>query len=538
MEVAGIRDARAQNMRSAPHPMREALLAAAPVLAHNGLVRWLRILVFPLSGVISLGWATAEGAENRPNVVLVMADSLGWQDLPNHGGEGEAPALEEFADEGMEVLRFYSCPAGATSRASFLTGRYHYRTGVAGDLYGENVMHGYEITVGEVFRDNGYATGHFGGWQNGRNWPSNAEGQGFDSVSKNDGSEALEFIGKERDQPFFCWISLPVQTEIAGVDRELERVIRALEDAGKSDDTLVIFTSDTAPGSSGAGAKEKPAIPRFYGDADSVHEAGVRIPFLVRWPHHIPAGAQTREISAAIDLLPTLVELCELTFVETLEVDGISLAELLLTGGEPRRWPNRLLFTSFTPPGFKVKQAAVSVRTGRWLAVKEPRSSRAENTADREKWELYDKHSDPYQRYNVAAEYWSLAGHMSADFAFWMKHTTENGLAPVAQEIGHDEWPVVTLHREDAVFDGDADAADDKWRWPVELAAEGELACRVEIEGEISGLALKLGESVEQVNLNADDGDLVIILDRKLTEVEVKADRDSFVLLRLNVLAK
>lgn len=522
-------------MRSWSHRMRERFLAVAMILAHNGRVRWLGLFVFRLGGLISLGWATADGAENRPNVVLVVADSLGWQDLPRHGGEGEAPALEKFAEEGMEVLRFYACPAGSTSRASMLTGRYHYRTGVAGDLHGENIMHGYEITLGEVFRDNGYATGYFGGWQNGRNWPSNAQGQGFEIASGNKGGEVLEFIGKEREQPFFCWLSLPPSADVAAVDRELKRVMQALADAGKTDETLVIFTADTAPGSSKADEKEKPAIPRFFGDADSVHEGGVRVPFLVRWPEHIPAGAQTREISAVIDCLPTLVELCGLTFVEVLEIDGISLAELLLTGGEPRRWPNRLLFTSFTPPGFKIKEAAVSVRTGRWLAVKEPRSNRAEKAEDKDKWELYDKHADPYQRYNVAEEYWSLAGHMSADFSFWMKRTTENGLAPVPHEIGHEEWPVVSLHRDDAVFDDESD--DEVWKWPIEVVGEDEVRCRVSFEGEVNELSLLRGESAELVKLDAGVGELLITLDRKVTAIEVEGRGDSFQELHMEVIS-
>ena len=57
--------------------------------------------VFRLGVLISLVWTTADGAENRPNVLLVVADSLGWRDLPQHGGGGEAPTLEEFADEGI-----------------------------------------------------------------------------------------------------------------------------------------------------------------------------------------------------------------------------------------------------------------------------------------------------------------------------------------------------------------------------------------------------------------------------------------------------
>jgi arylsulfatase A len=552
LTLAGLRGSWSQNMRSWSHRVPglhcfsrkvdgknagQPLLAVAVILAHNDAVRQLRLFMIGLAVAISLAWSIADGAEGPPNVLLVVADSLGWQDLPRHGGEGAAPTLEKLADEGMEVLRFYSCPAGATSRASLLTGRYHYRTGVAGNSHGENVMHSYEITLAEVFRDNGYATGHFGSWKNGRNWPSNAQGQGFQVVSQNEGWQALEFIGEERDQPFFCWLSLPgMADEVAAIDDALKRVLQALTDTGKNADTLVVFTSDTAAGSRPPEGDEKPAIPRFFGDADSVHEGGVRVPFLVRWPDRIPAAAQTREISAGIDLLPTLVELCGLTFVETLEIDGISLAELLTTGGEPRRWPNRLLFTSFTPPGFHVKQAAVSVRTGRWLAVKEPRLNRAEDVAARDKWELYDMHADPYQRYDVAGEYWSLAGHMSADFAFWMKRTTENGLAPIPHEVGHEEWPEVILHRDDAVFDGDSDVEDREWQWRIETVGEDGIRCRVEIDGEIEGLSLKRDESEEQVNLDAGDGGLVLTLDRKVTAIEVQADGPSFQELRLKVI--
>ena len=484
--------------------------------------------------VISFSVSMADEADHRPNVLLVVANSLGWQDLPRHGGEGEAPTLEKLADEGMEVLRFYSCPALATSRASLLTGRYHYRAGVAGDTHGENVMHGYEITLGEVFRDNGYETGFFGEWKNGRNWPSNAQGQGFERVAGCDDESVVEFIQRDWKRPFFAWLSLPVKAGINSVDRELSRVLHVLDEAGRRDNTVVVFTSDTAAGSPTIKSGSAPAIPRFFGDAESVHEGGVRVPFLVRWPGHVPAGKQTREISAGIDLLPTLVDLCGLTFVETLELDGISLAELLHTGGEPRRWPNRLLFTSFTPPGFKIKQAAVSVRTGRWLAVKEPRSSRAENAEDKEKWELYDKHADPYQRYNVAGEYWSLAGHMSADFAFWMKRTTENGLSPVAQDIGHREWPEVTLHREDAMFDQETTGKE--WRWSVDIVADSAVKCQVGITGKIDTLLVVRGEQIESIHPTDAGEPWMMSLDRRVTEIRVKAEAASFEELRLEIL--
>ncbi len=426
-------------------------------------------------GLLALTLSASVAAERAPNVLLVVTSELGWQDLPGHGGDrsSETPALDRLAGEGMELSRFYACPQGAPTRASLLTGRYHYRTGVAGDEYGENVMHGYEITLAEVLRDNGYATASFGIWKNGGNWPSNAAGQGFETVVEGEAIDAaVRFVSAERDQAFFCLMSVG-GGDLGRIDEVLGRLLDGLDDADATDNTIVVFTSDC--GSAGvvvSGADDlKPTLPRFFGAAGSVHEAGVRVPFMVRWPGKIPAGEDSREVSASIDLLPTLVEFCQATFVETLPLDGISLAELLHTGGQPRRWPNRILFTSSTPPGYDVKHAGVAVRTGRWLAVREPESSRVESAEERDGWELYDLLADPYQRYNVAEEYWSLAGHMSADFVFWMKHTSENGLAPIPTEIGHTEWPRVVLHVADLPFEV---AKRNELRWPVEVLEEGD----------------------------------------------------------------
>ena len=488
-----------------------------------------------MAGLLALSASVTLAAERAPNVLLVVADGMGWQDLPGHAGVGsnEMPALSRLTEEGMELLRFYACPQAAPTRASLLTGRYHYRTGVAGDEHGENVMHGYEITLAEVLRDNGYATANFGTWKNGRNWPSNAAGQGFETVVETEAIDAaVEFISADREQAFFCLVSL-ASGDPAEIDDALGRLLDAVDGADAVANTIVFFTSDSGSVRGGGSGADDSALnlPRFFGEAGSVHEAGVRVPFLVRWPGKIPAGADSREVSAAIDLLPTLIEFCQATFIETLPLDGISLAELLRTGGKPRRWPNRILFTSSTPPGYDVKHAGVAVRTGRWLAVREPGSSRAASAEERDGWELYDLLADPYQRYNVADEYWYLAGHMSADFMFWMKLTTENGLAPVPTEIGHYEWPRVMLHVDDLPFEV---AEKAELRWPVEVVEAGQyrvmiewnvgvleegvevsLSCRgVEIQKTLrsgdAGLgSLKLPKGVGELELNIDATDLL-----------------------------
>lgn len=483
-----------------------------------------------VAGLLVLSMSAALAAGRAPNVLLVVASEFGWQDLPGHGGDRsiDTPALDRLTAEGMELLRFHACPQGAPTRASLLTGRYHYRTGVAGDEYGENVMHGYEITLAEVLRDNGYATANFGVWKNGRNWPSNAAGQGFETVGEAEPVDAaLAFVSESRDQAFFCLLSLG-SGDVGKIDEALGRLLDGLDQADATQNTIVVFTSDGGSGRLEASGAEdhEPKLARLFGETGSVHEAGVRVPFLVRWPGQVPAGTDSREVSTSIDLLPTLVELCQATFVETLPVDGISLAELLRTGGKPRRWPNRILFTSSTPPGYDVKHAGVAVRTGRWLAVREPESSRADSAEDRDAWELYDLLADPYQRYNVAEEYWSLAGHMSADFVFWMKHTSENGLAPIPSEIGHAEWPRVVLHVDDLPFEA---AGNNQLCWPVEVVEAGGYRVMIDWKDGAVGAPIEMllrfpGVEVRQ-RLAHGDAELVTIdLPEGVGELELKCE--------------
>jgi len=477
-----------------------------------------------------LSVSNSMAVERAPNVVLVIASQFGWQQLPAHGGDQsiETPAFDRLMAEGMELSRFYACPLGAPTRASLLTGRYHYRTGVAGDEYGENVMHGYEITLAEVMRDNGYATASFGEWKNGRNWPSNAAGQGFETVAEDEAiTAALNFVSEKRDRAFFCLLSLGKEG-LKETDEILGRLLDGLDDANAAPNTIVVFTADCGSGRNNraGGKSEASKTPQFFGEAGSVHEAGVRVPFLVRWPGVIPAGADSREISASIDLLPTLVELCQATFIETLSLDGISLAELLRTGGKPRRWPNRILFTSATPPGYGVKRAGVAVRTGRWLAVREAESSRAESGDEPDGWELYDLLADPYQRYNVADEYWYLAGHLSADFMFWMKYTTENGLGAIPSEIGHSEWPRVVLHVDDLPFE----VAESKaLRWPVEVVEAGDYrvnidwqegASRAEVDVSMSCMGIEVRRTLGKGDVTLGS----VNLPRGVGELELKID--------------
>src|SRR5205814_9828104 len=95
-----------------------------------------------------------------PNIVLVMSDDQGLGDLGIYGNDKiRTPALDRFGREGVQLTRFYVCPVCSPTRASLMTGRYHYRTGVIHTSRGGALMHGDEMTIAEVLQAGGYSTG-------------------------------------------------------------------------------------------------------------------------------------------------------------------------------------------------------------------------------------------------------------------------------------------------------------------------------------------------------------------------------------------
>src|SRR5262245_21570995 len=174
--------------------------------------------------------------QNRPNLVLIVADDMGWGDVRSHGNDRlDTPVLDRLAADGARFDRFFVSPVCAPTRASLLTGRYHPRTGVAWVTRGLETMRSEELTLAEVLRDAGYATGCFGKWHNGAHYPHNPGGQGFDeflgfcaghwnnyfdTTLEHNGTPiktngyitdvltdaAIAFIENQRGRPFFCYV--------------------------------------------------------------------------------------------------------------------------------------------------------------------------------------------------------------------------------------------------------------------------------------------------------------------------------------------
>lgn len=119
-------------------------------------------------------------AQTSPNILLIMTDDQGFGDLGYHGNpQIHTPALDKLAAESVRFSNFYVSPVCAPTRASLMTGRYNIRTGIFDTYCGGAIMATEEVTMAEIFRDAGYATGHFGKWHLGDNYPSRPHDQGF-----------------------------------------------------------------------------------------------------------------------------------------------------------------------------------------------------------------------------------------------------------------------------------------------------------------------------------------------------------------------
>ena len=393
-----------------------------------------RILCSMLVSLLSL----SVFAQERPNIVLVMADDQGWGQVGYNGHPLlKTPHLDAMAEAGIRFNRFYAAgPVCSPTRASVLTGRTHNRTGVP--THGKRLCL-QEKTLPQALKKAGYTTGHFGKWHlNGVRGPGmpilgddqNHPGHyGFDqwlSVTnffdldplmsrkgkfeafKGDSSEiivteALTFMKQQKDTPFLAviWYGSPHNPmqaldkdrkglsddklghhlgEIAGIDRSIGMLRQGLRDLGMEKDTLVWYCSDN-----GGLDIDPDAVGLLRGHKGSVFEGGIRVPCIVEWPGRIKPMV-TDVPASTMDIMPTIVDLLGLPDASMLAVrDGESILPLL-RGGLPRR--------SHSIPFMFLRQAAFI--DGNYKLLSRGRSRVGA-------WELYDLAKDPGETKDLSA---------------------------------------------------------------------------------------------------------------------------------------
>jgi arylsulfatase A-like enzyme len=464
--------------------------------------------------LVALIWVLsfqAIGADSdpKPNILFILADDLGIRDLHCYGRQDHhTPNLDRLASQGIRFTSAYCAqPICSPSRAAILTGkcpaRLHLTTYLPGrpDLVSQKVLHPeIEMQVPlsvkmlpNYFKEAGYISAAIGKWHvGGRGFGPLEHGFGFyhpgqanTTPSQTEGGKgeydltaaAERFIETNRNRPFVAYLAhnsphIPYAAQqvriennakafepvYAGVIETLDdtvgRLLSKLDSLQLADKTIVIFTSDNGGLHVPEGPHPKVTYNSPYRAGKGfVYEGGLRIPLIVRWPGHLPAGQVVDAPVINTDWLPTLLDLAGLPVPSGL--DGTSLAGLL-TSRAPA--PMRSLFWHFPHYTNQGSRPSGAIREGNWMLIE---------YYDEEKAELYDLRSDPGEELDLADRNSQRVTQMRAALAQWRQSMSAQENRP-NPDFDPQKYRELYLNVDASRFKPDqADLAqwESMWRW-------------------------------------------------------------------------
>jgi arylsulfatase A len=342
----------------------------------------------------AVGGGVAGTGNRRPkHVILMICDDLGYGDLGCYGGTIPTPNLDALAAGGIRFTHFNAAhPICSASRAALLTGRYAQRSHTIGAFFpnSKTGMALDETTLGNLFHNSGYSTKAIGKWHLGDAPEYLPTSRGFDSfygvpysvdmqplplmrdtsvlephtdrllLTPRYTEEAVRFIDENSQRPFFLYVAYsyphhparPSPTfrgrsgfgeygdTVHEIDASVGEIVHGLKSKGLLDDTLILFTGDHGPWWQGSPAN-------LRGRKCSTFEGGFRVPLIAHWPGAITAGVTSNAWATNLDVLPTLVDLCQLKG-STNALDGVAVTPLLYGQKETTHQKAQLYFAPFS----------------------------------------------------------------------------------------------------------------------------------------------------------------------------------------------
>ena len=417
--------------------------------------------------------------ETRPNIVFILTDDLGYGDLSSYGSKTiNSENIDQLAKDGIKLTSYYAAqPVCSASRAAVLTGVYPNRIGIH-NAFGPNSNSGInhnELTLAEMLKENGYSTGIFGKWHLGSKKEFFPTNHGFDEfygilysndmwrwhpeypegypedlllyrnenpimeiidqsdLTKDITSESINFIKRNKNNPFFLYIAHPqphvplfvskdfenitgnglYADVITEIDYSVGRVLRSLEENKLTENTIIVFTSDNGPWLSYGNHSGSSGI--YREGKGTTWEGGVRVPSIIKFPNKLKSRVIDEPVMA-IDWMPTFAELTNSKLSEN-KIDGKNIWPLLT--GEISSSPHEELYFYY-----RVNELH-SIRMNDWK-IHFTRTYRSLNGRPGgidgipvkydmnviEQNELYNLKNDPRELYNVYNEFPEIAKKM------------------------------------------------------------------------------------------------------------------------------
>lgn len=386
----------------------------------------------------------------KPNIVYIFADDLGYGDLSCYGAKDiNTPNIDQIAKQGIKFTEFYSASSVCSpSRAALLTGRYPQRMGINTVFFSESFtgIPDTEITIPEILKEKGFATGIVGKWHLGHHYQYLPLQQGFDEyfgipysndmesvvymrgnevesykvkqqyITKTYTKEAQKFITKNKDNSFFLYIahSMPhvplyASEEFIGtskrglygdvvqeLDWSVGQILKSLREHGILENTLIVFSSDNGPWL---------AMKEDGGSAGDLREGktftfdgGMKVPTVAMWKNRIPQGIINTEVASQMDWFPTIANITGSSIPKGLVIDGLDISKVLTNKGNRKN--SDLLFLDgkqlqgYRSGQWKVKLPYKGFRGNKWKQF-----VKAHDTL------LFNLNTDPGEKNNLFEKY-------------------------------------------------------------------------------------------------------------------------------------
>lgn len=430
-----------------------------------------RRILLPLFA-LAMPWCTqpARGEVRPPNLILILADDLGWADLGCYGNTfNETPNLDRLAREGMRFTQAYAGPVCSPTRANLQSGRDQARFGITQHIPGHRRPFAKLIdpvvprqlpleveTFAERLGAAGYRTGYFGKWHLGgagfgpaeQGWQTVLECHGHTQPPSVTGSaatrrtaeflteRAVAFIEANRGGPFLLQVShiavhIPLSTTpdllakyeakksmpgypsnpaYAGLLEELDqsvgRIAEAVDRAGLAEQTLLLFLSDNGGIEHEQSGRIVTSNHPLRGEKGTLYEGGIRIPAIARWPGQVPAGSECATPIITMDLYPTFLALAGAPVPAGALLDGVSLGEVLRNPAAPLARDT----LHWHLPHYHHSTPASAIRRGDWKLIEFLEDSSLQ---------LFDLSTDPGEQSDLAKREPARVEELRAALAQW-----------------------------------------------------------------------------------------------------------------------